>query len=98
MVTPITLSLCTSERCLTFFASVTEPELLILDEPTVGVDPIIRQSIWDHLVEITNTSKKTIIITTHYIEETRQAHIVSVLSAKHAKVNVITKCFRFRLD
>lgn len=57
----------------------TEPELLILDEPTVGVDPIIRQSIWDHLVEITNTRKTTVIITTHYIEETRQAHVVSIV-------------------
>lgn len=57
----------------------TEPELLILDEPTVGVDPIIRNSIWDHLVEITNTRKTTVIITTHYIEETRQAHVVSIV-------------------
>lgn len=58
---------------------MTEPELLILDEPTVGVDPIIRQSIWDHLVDITNTKKSTVIITTHYIEETRQAHLVSLV-------------------
>lgn len=50
-----------------------------MDEPTVGVDPIIRQSIWDHLVEITNTMKKTVIITTHYIEETRQAHVVRII-------------------
>lgn len=47
-----------------------------MDEPTVGVDPIIRNAIWDHLVEITNTRNKTVIITTHYIEETRQAHVV----------------------
>lgn len=53
-----------------------DPELLILDEPTVGVDPVLRNSIWNHLVEITSSGSKTVIITTHYIEETRQAHMV----------------------
>lgn len=56
---------------------IADPELLILDEPTVGVDPILRQNIWDHLVDIANLQKRTVIITTHYIEETRQAHVVS---------------------
>lgn len=54
-----------------------DPELLILDEPTVGVDPLLRQSIWNHLVQITKDTNKTVIITTHYIEEARQAHTVS---------------------
>lgn len=54
-----------------------DPELLILDEPTVGVDPLLRQSIWKHLVQITKDGNKTVIITTHYIEEARQAHTVS---------------------
>lgn len=53
-----------------------DPELLILDEPTVGVDPLLRQSIWNHLVHITKSGQKTVIITTHYIEEARQAHTV----------------------
>lgn len=53
-----------------------DPELLILDEPTVGVDPLLRQSIWNHLVQITKDGNKTVIITTHYIEEARQAHTV----------------------
>lgn len=48
-----------------------------MDEPTVGVDPVLRKNIWDHLVDITKLGKKTVIITTHYIEETRQAHVVS---------------------
>jgi len=56
-----------------------DPELLILDEPTVGVDPLLRQSIWNHLVHITKAGQKTVIITTHYIEEARQAHTVSDL-------------------
>ncbi|KAL6262618.1 hypothetical protein P5V15_005411 [Pogonomyrmex californicus] len=60
-------------------AILADPELLILDEPTVGVDPILRQSIWDHLVHITKDGNKTIIITTHYIEETRQAGIIGLM-------------------
>ncbi|XP_060530041.1 ABC transporter G family member 20 [Cylas formicarius] len=56
-----------------------EPELLILDEPTVGVDPLLRQSIWNHLVEITKHGRTTVIITTHYIDETRQAHLIGLM-------------------
>lgn len=56
-----------------------EPELLILDEPTVGVDPVLRQSIWDHLVEITKGRNTTVIITTHYIDETKQANIIGLM-------------------
>jgi ABC-2 type transport system ATP-binding protein len=45
-----------------------EPELLILDEPTAGVDIEIRRSMWDFLREI-NAAGTTIILTTHYLEE-----------------------------
>lgn len=58
-------------------AMVHEPELLILDEPTVGLDPILREKIWTFLVETTRTSKLAVIITTHYIEEAKQANCVS---------------------
>lgn len=57
-------------------ALIHEPELLILDEPTVGVDPLLREIIWDHFKEVTNNGQTTIIITTHYIDETRQANLV----------------------
>lgn len=56
-----------------------DPELLILDEPTVGVDPVLRQSIWDHLYTLVNTTNATVIITTHYIEEARMAHNVGLM-------------------
>jgi ABC-2 type transport system ATP-binding protein len=47
---------------------VHEPELLILDEPTAGVDVELRRGMWDFLVEL-NQSGRTIILTTHYLEE-----------------------------
>lgn len=65
-----------------------EPELLILDEPTVGVDPVLRKSIWDHLVEITSTGTRTVIITTHYIEETRQASMVNNQFLLNSKTHI----------
>ena len=59
-----------------------QPELLILDEPTVGVDPLLRRCIWNHLLEISRSSSQistTIVITTHYIEEARQADVVGMM-------------------
>ncbi len=49
-------------------ALVHEPRLLILDEPTAGVDIELRRSMWEFLTEI-NASGTTIILTTHYLEE-----------------------------
>ncbi|KAK7792604.1 hypothetical protein R5R35_005320 [Gryllus longicercus] len=60
-------------------ALLSKPELLILDEPTVGLDPVLRQGIWNFLMEITSTHKVTVIVTTHYIEEARGAHTVGLL-------------------
>ncbi len=52
-------------------ALVHEPRLLILDEPTAGVDIEIRYSMWQFLAEI-NAAGTTIILTTHYLEEAEQ--------------------------
>jgi ABC-2 type transport system ATP-binding protein len=50
------------------------PLLLILDEPTVGVDFLLREKIWDFLVERSIKDGVTAIITTHYISEAANAH------------------------
>ena len=55
-------------RLLIARALIHEPQLLILDEPTAGVDVEVRRVMWDFLTEI-NQQGTTIILTTHYLEE-----------------------------
>ena len=52
-------------------ALINNPDLLILDEPTAGVDIELRREMWDFLREINNNGT-TIILTTHYLEEAEQ--------------------------
>lgn len=63
-----TLSGGMKRRLMIARALVHEPKLLILDEPTAGVDIEIRRSMWDFMREI-NAAGTTIILTTHYLEE-----------------------------
>jgi ABC-2 type transport system ATP-binding protein len=63
-----TLSGGMKRRLMIARALVHEPQLLILDEPTAGVDIEIRRSMWDLMREI-NAAGVTIILTTHYLEE-----------------------------
>jgi ABC-2 type transport system ATP-binding protein len=46
-----------------------EPRVLFLDEPTVGLDPIARKSVWDHIRQLRSQFRTTILLTTHYMEE-----------------------------
>ncbi|KAH8341453.1 ABC transporter G family member 20 [Drosophila kikkawai] len=85
------------QRRLSFAcAMIHDPELLILDEPTVGLDPMLREKIWDFLVETTRNSKLAVIITTHYIEEAKQANCIGlmrngVLLAEDTPTNIMIK-------
>lgn len=56
-----------------------EPELLILDEATVGLDSLMRNTIWDYLIELAETKNVTILLSTHYIEEARRSHRVGFM-------------------
>jgi ABC-2 type transport system ATP-binding protein len=66
-----TLSGGMKRRLMIARALVHEPRLLILDEPTAGVDIELRRSMWEFLTEINNNGT-TIILTTHYLEEAEQ--------------------------
>jgi len=48
------------------------PRMLFLDEPTVGLDPIARKTVWDHIQRLRSDYGTTILLTTHYMEEADQ--------------------------
>ncbi|XP_015781176.1 ABC transporter G family member 20 [Tetranychus urticae] len=56
-----------------------KPRLVILDEPTVGVDPLLCERIWKLLYSMAREESMTIIVTTHYIEECRKAKMVGFM-------------------
>lgn len=58
-------------RVLVGKAMVHSPPILVLDEPTAGVDVELRQQLWDHIREL-NQAGVTVVLTTHYLEEAQQ--------------------------
>ena len=57
-----------------------EPELLLLDEPTVGVDPRLRQTFWEYFGRLTEEGK-TVLITTHLMDEAEKCQRVGYMRA-----------------
>ena len=53
-------------------ALVSAPRLLILDEPTIGLDPIARTGVWDHINAVRAATGMTVLVTTHYMDEADQ--------------------------
>ena len=56
-----------------------DPELLLLDEPTAGIDPIMRRKFWDHF-EMLRDQGKTLFVTTQYVSEASYCDLVGVLA------------------
>lgn len=59
-------------------ALIHEPPVLILDEPTVGIDPMLRKTIWNELYAL-NNSGTTIIVTTHVMDEVEKCHKLGMI-------------------
>ena len=53
-------------------ALVSAPRLLMLDEPTIGLDPIARTSVWEHINAVRAATGMTVLVTTHYMDEADQ--------------------------
>ncbi|HEX8930245.1 MAG TPA: ATP-binding cassette domain-containing protein [Actinomycetota bacterium] len=62
-------------------ALINRPRLLILDEPTIGLDPIARAGVWERLQELRAASGTTILLTTHYLDEAD--HLCETVALMH---------------
>ena len=79
-------------------ALIHDPKLLILDEPTAGVDIELRREMWDFLKEI-NANGTTIILTTHYLEEAEQlCRNIAIIDHGELVENTSMKNLLSRLD
>lgn len=64
-------------------ALIHEPQLLILDEPTTGLDPQTRIMVWDLVTELRRSRQMTVLLTTHYMEEAAEADFVVIIDNGH---------------
>lgn len=62
-------------------ALVSSPSLLILDEPTTGLDPQTRRTVWDAVDGLRRSRDMTVLLTTHYMEEADRADTVTIIDA-----------------
>ena len=78
---PDALPLGLRQRLSLAVAMVHQPELLILDEPTSGVDPVARDNFWRLLIELSRRDRVTIFISTHFMNEAERCDRISLMHA-----------------
>lgn len=84
---PDSLPLGVRQRLSLAVAMVHQPELLILDEPTSGVDPIERDNFWRLMIELARRDKVTIFISTHFMNEAERCDRISLMHAGRVLVS-----------
>lgn len=78
---PESLPMGVRQRLSLAVAMVHKPELLILDEPTSGVDPVARDNFWRLLIELARKDQVTIFISTHFMNEAQRCDRISLMHA-----------------
>lgn len=78
---PAALPLGIRQRLSLAVAVIHRPEMLILDEPTSGVDPVARDMFWQLMVDLARQDKVTIFISTHFMNEAERCDRISLMHA-----------------
>nr|WP_072823070.1 ribosome-associated ATPase/putative transporter RbbA [Halomonas ilicicola] len=78
---PMSLPLGVRQRLSLAVAVIHKPEILILDEPTSGVDPVARDSFWELLIQMSREEQVTIFISTHFMNEALRCDRMSMMHA-----------------
>ena len=84
---PASLPLGVRQRLSLAVAMVHKPDLLILDEPTSGVDPIARDGFWQLMIDLARKDRVTIFISTHFMDEAERCDRISLMHAGRVLVN-----------
>jgi len=94
-------------RVLVAQALVHKPPVIVLDEPTAGVDVELRQTLWQFIARL-NREGSTVLLTTHYLEEAealcgriamlKQGRMVALASCSDLLKNATSNVLRFKLD
>ena len=66
---------------------VRSPELLLLDEPSVGVDPLSRRDLWEILLQLVRDEQLSVVVSTAYMDEAERCTHVHVMNAGHVLAN-----------
>ncbi|MBR0683854.1 ribosome-associated ATPase/putative transporter RbbA [Roseomonas eburnea] len=78
---PDALPLGQRQRLSLAVAMIHRPDMLILDEPTSGVDPVARDGFWQILIELSRRDRVTIFISTHFMNEAERCDRISLMNA-----------------